>query len=142
MPLAASALVATIGDASAFRSGRILAAFLGLVPRQSSSGGKEKLGKISKRGDAYLRWLLVAGAMVVVRYICNGMELVDYGRFNCWRGGLAKLQLSRWRTRWRGRPGPLWCLEKRLGNQKYSHHKVCGERACRKGWKGQLSNHA
>jgi len=68
-PLAASALVATIGDASAFRSGRSLAAFLGLVPRQSSSGGKEKLGKISKRGDAYLRWLLVAGAMAVVRYV-------------------------------------------------------------------------
>ncbi len=67
-PLAASALVATIGNASAFKSGRSLAAFLGLVPRQSSSGGKDRLGRISKRGDGYLRWLLVAGAMAVVRY--------------------------------------------------------------------------
>jgi len=67
-PLAASALAASIGDASAFKSGRSLAAFLGLVPRQSSSGGKERLGGISKRGDGYLRWLLVAGAMAVVRY--------------------------------------------------------------------------
>ena len=67
-PLAESALAASIGDASAFKSGRSLAAFLGLVPKQSSSGGKERLGGISKRGDGYLRWLLVAGAMAVVRY--------------------------------------------------------------------------
>ena len=67
-PLAASALAASIGDASAFKSGRSLAAFLGLVPKQSSSGGKERLGGISKRGDGYLRWLLVEGAMAVVRY--------------------------------------------------------------------------
>jgi transposase len=60
-PLAASALVASIGDASSFKNGRSLAAFIGLVPRQSSSGGKERLGKISKRGDHYLRWLLVVG---------------------------------------------------------------------------------
>jgi transposase len=67
-PLAASALAATIGNASAFKSGRSLAAFLGLVPRQSSTGGKDRLGRITKRGDGYLRWLLVAGAMAVVRY--------------------------------------------------------------------------
>lgn len=67
-PLLASALTATIGDASSFKSGRSLAAFLGLVPRQNSSGGKERLGHISKRGDHYLRWLLVAGAMAVIRY--------------------------------------------------------------------------
>ena len=67
-PLTASALAASIGDASVFKSGRSLSAFLGLVPRQSSSGGKDRLGRISKRGDGYLRWLLVAGAMAVVRY--------------------------------------------------------------------------
>lgn len=67
-PLAASALVATIGDASVFRSGRALSAWLGLVPRQNSSGGKERLGGISKRGDGYLRSLLVAGSLAVIRY--------------------------------------------------------------------------
>lgn len=67
-PLTASALVASIGDASAFRSGRSLAAYLGLVPKQNSSGGKDRLGGISKRGDHYLRWLLVAGSLAVIRY--------------------------------------------------------------------------
>jgi transposase len=67
-PLAASALVASVGDASNFKNGRSFAAFVGLVPRQSSSGGKERLGKISKRGDHYLRWLLVVGSLAVIRY--------------------------------------------------------------------------
>lgn len=67
-PLAASALTATIADPTVFRSGRSLAAYIGLVPRQSSSGGKERLGSISKRGDHYLRWLLVAGSLAVIRY--------------------------------------------------------------------------
>jgi transposase len=64
--ITATALVATIGDASQFRSGRQLAAWLGLVPRQNSSGGKQKLGRISKRGDGYLRKLLVHGARTVL----------------------------------------------------------------------------
>lgn len=67
-PLAASALVASVGDASNFKNGRSFAAFIGLVPRQTSSGGKERLGKISKRGDHYLRWLLVVGGLAVIRY--------------------------------------------------------------------------
>lgn len=61
-PITASALSATITDASQFKSGRQLAAWLGLVPRQNSSGGKERLGRISKQGDRYLRQLLVIGA--------------------------------------------------------------------------------
>lgn len=67
-PLTASAIVASVGDATNFKNGRSFAAFIGLVPRQSSSGGKERLGKISKRGDHYLRWLLVAGGLSVIRY--------------------------------------------------------------------------
>jgi transposase len=67
-PLAASALVATVGNVSSFKNGRSFAAFIGLVPRQSSRGGKERLGKISKRGDHYLRWLLVVGRLAVIRY--------------------------------------------------------------------------
>jgi transposase len=67
-PVTASALAASITDPSAFRSGRELAAWIGLVPRQNSTGGKQRLGKISKQGDQYLRWLLVAGAMTVIRH--------------------------------------------------------------------------
>lgn len=66
-PITASALVASISDPRLFRSGRELAAWIGLVPRQSSTGGKDRLGRISKQGDQYLRWLLVAGAMSVIR---------------------------------------------------------------------------
>jgi len=65
-PVTASALVATVGDPSQFGSGRQFAAWLGLVPQQRSSGGKERLGGISKRGDGYLRRLLVHGARAVV----------------------------------------------------------------------------
>src|SRR4051794_19818433 len=61
-PITATALTATIGDATVFESGRHLAAWLGLVPRQTSSGGKERLGSISKAGDGYLRRMLVNGA--------------------------------------------------------------------------------
>ena len=65
-PITASAIVATVGDASQFTSGRQFAAWLGLVPQQRSSGGKERLGRISKRGDGYIRRLLIHGARAVV----------------------------------------------------------------------------
>lgn len=65
-PLTASALVASIGDAATFKNGRQLAAWLGLVPRQDSSGGRERLLGISKRGDVYLRTLLIHGARSVL----------------------------------------------------------------------------
>jgi transposase len=61
-PITASAIVATVRDPSAFASGREFAAFIGLTPRQNSSGGKERLGSITKMGDRYLRKLLVVGA--------------------------------------------------------------------------------
>ncbi len=66
-PLTASALIASIGDARTFKNGRQLAAWLGLVPRQHSSGGKVLLLGISKRGDAYLRTLLIHGARSVIQ---------------------------------------------------------------------------
>jgi transposase len=65
--IGATAITATITDVSAFNSGRDLAAWIGLVPRQNSTGGKDKLGGISKQGDRYLRRLLVVGATAVVR---------------------------------------------------------------------------
>jgi transposase len=65
--LGASAITATMTDPKAFRSGRDFAAWVGLVPRQDSTGGKQKLGPISKQGDRYLRRLLVVGAHAVLR---------------------------------------------------------------------------
>jgi transposase len=67
-PALATALVASVADAKAFRSGRNFSAWIGLVPKQHSSGGKNKLGSISKQGDRYLRSLFTAGALAVIRY--------------------------------------------------------------------------
>ena len=67
-PMLATALVAGVADPKAFRSGRNFSAWIGLVPKQHSSGGKDRLGSISKQGDRYLRGLLVAGALAVIRY--------------------------------------------------------------------------
>jgi transposase len=71
-PLSASALVASIGNARHFKNGRQLSAWLGLVPRQHSSGGKPTLLGISKRGDVYLRTLLIHGARSILRYAKPG----------------------------------------------------------------------
>ena len=68
-PVTASALIASVGDARNFANGRQLAAWLGLVPKQHSSGGKTNLQGISKRGDTYLRTLLIHGARAVIRHI-------------------------------------------------------------------------
>ena len=66
-PLVATALVANIPDPSIFRSGRDMSAWIGLVPKQNSTGGKQKLGSISKAGNRYLRKLLVVGALSVIK---------------------------------------------------------------------------
>jgi transposase len=67
-PVLATALVASVVEPKAFRSGRDFSAWIGLVPKQNSSGGKERLGNISKRGDRYLRSLFTIGALAVIRY--------------------------------------------------------------------------
>lgn len=67
-PALATALVASIADPKAFRSGRDFSAWIGLVPKQHSSGGRDRLGSISKQGDRYLRSLFTAGALAVIRY--------------------------------------------------------------------------
>jgi hypothetical protein len=64
----ATALVAAVADPKSFRSGRNFSAWIGIVPKQHSSGGKNRLGNISKQGDRYLRGLFVAGALSVIRY--------------------------------------------------------------------------
>jgi transposase len=82
-PVIATALVAMVGDARAFASGRHLAAWVGLVPRQHSSGGKERLLGISKRGDSYLRRQLMHGARALVK-VSKGRE----GKPWAWIDGL------------------------------------------------------
>lgn len=82
-PISASALVAAVGDATQFSSGRDMAAWLGLVPRQNSSGGKERLGHISKRGDTYLRTLLIHGARAALNTCTNKLD-----RRSRWAQGL------------------------------------------------------
>jgi transposase len=67
-PMLATALIASVADPKAFRSGRDFSAWIGLVPKQNSSGGKDRLGSISKQGDRYLRSLFTAGALAVIRY--------------------------------------------------------------------------
>jgi transposase len=67
-PALATTLVASVADPKVFRSGRNFSAWIGLVPKQRSSGGKDRLGSISKQGDRYLRSLFTAGALAVIRY--------------------------------------------------------------------------
>lgn len=84
-PLTATALVASIGDARSFKNGRQLAAWLGLVPRQHSSGGKPLLLGISKRGDAYLRTLMIHGARAAERFAETRSTVTDR-----WTGELGR----------------------------------------------------
>lgn len=79
----ASALASIVPDPEVFRSGRHFAAWLGLVPRQTSSGGKTRLGRISKQGNRYIRQLLILGATSVLRYVRR-----DGG--SSWIGGLLR----------------------------------------------------
>jgi len=73
-PITATAITATIADPAVFKSGREFAAWIGLVPRQHSSGGKQKLGRISKQGDQYLRRLLTVGATAVMRRVSGKLD--------------------------------------------------------------------
>lgn len=76
-PITASAIIATIGDAKQFRTGRDLAAWLGLTPLNKSSGGNERLGKITKQGDRYIRRLLVVGMTSRAVMVKRSSEKVD-----------------------------------------------------------------
>jgi len=76
-PITATALIAAVGDAKVFKNGRQMAAWLGLVPRQCSSGGKQVLLGISKRGDRYLRSLLIHGARASIRHISQKFDAVS-----------------------------------------------------------------
>src|SRR5689334_1011773 len=97
--MGASAIAATVADPSLFRSGREFAAWLGMTPRQNSSGGKERLGRTSKRGDKYIRSLLTAGAVAVLRHAVTGQLATASGFELCWRANRPNLLRSHWLTR-------------------------------------------
>ncbi len=90
----ATALAATLGDGSAFKSGRQLSAWLGLVPRQNSTGGKTRLGKITKKGDPYLRRLLVLGATSALKHYTGKGEQQSPGPYP-WAGELLETKSYR-----------------------------------------------
>ena len=107
-PLSATALVASIGDAKTFKNGRQLAAWLGLVPRQHSTGGKTTLLGISKRGDVYLRTLLIHGARSAILAAQRRSENTGGWR-SYWNGATRMWRQPPWPTRmpgWCGRFGP------------------------------------
>lgn len=82
-PISATAIVSAVGDARQFKSGRHFAAWLGLVPNQHSSGGKDRLGSLTKRGNTYLRTLLIHGARSVIK-VCQTKQ----DRRSVWLNGL------------------------------------------------------
>ena len=106
-PMLATALVASVADPRAFRSGRNFSAWIGLVPKQHSSGGKDRLGSISKQGDRYLRSLFY-GRRARRHPLCRDSMAPSIGRGSrrCWRGGRPRSPPSRLPTRshgWSGR---------------------------------------
>ena len=105
-PLSATALVAAVGDRQGFKNGRQFAAWLALVPKQRSSGGRDRLFGISKRGDRYLRTLLIHGARAALGEPEASRIPEAAGSVSCGNGGIPISQPSRSPTRMRASPGP------------------------------------
>lgn len=104
-PITASAIVATVTDASLFKSGRQLAAWLGLVPRQNSSGGKDRLGRISKQGDPYIRAFLLWEPMPCFASVVRAKRHPLAGLPSFWRKSRTTSLRWPWQTRWPGSSG-------------------------------------
>jgi transposase len=108
-PIIASAMVAAIGNGIAFARGRDFAAWLGLVPKQISTGDRTILGRITKRGNRYLRTLFMQGARVILLRPANWAK----HSFGLWLTAAAQrlhhnVWQLHWPTSWRGSPGPFW----------------------------------
>ena len=101
----ATALVAAVGDATQFRNGREMAAWLGLVPRQHTTGGRPKLLGISKRGDRYLRTLLIHGARSALQRAGRYEDRRSQWAVGVGNAAVATWRRWRWRTRTRARHG-------------------------------------
>ena len=105
-PIVATALVSEVGDWKEFSSGRSLAAWIGLVPKQHSTGGKERLGRISKQGNRYLRWLLVTGAPWPLSDMRGSMARGASGLRILWSAGRSRSPPWRLPIKSRAWPGP------------------------------------
>ena len=114
-PLTATAVVASIGNGAEFRKGRSFAAWLGLVPKQESTGGKQKLLSISKRGNHYLRRLFVSGARAVLQ--CRDKQPLGLSAWwaSSHRECTATLPQSHWPTSWLASPGRCWPKARPIG---------------------------
>ena len=112
--IGASAIAATVADPTVFRSGRDFAAWIGLVPRQDLTGGKQKLGPISKQGDRYLRRILVVGAHSVLRRAKQNLRNISGSR-SSWRGGPSRSWRWHLPTRWLAWPGRCWPMAAPIG---------------------------
>jgi transposase len=111
-PLTATAVVASIGNGAEFRKGRSFAAWLGLVPKQESTGGKQKLLSVSKRGNHYLRRLSVSGARAV---LTSNHSASVRGWASSHRECTATLRQSHWLTSWLASPGRCWPKARPIG---------------------------
>ena len=120
--IGATAIAAIVTDPKVFRSGRDFAAWIGLVPRQDSTGGKQKLGPISKQGDRYLRRILVVGAHSVLRRRASSRRSIP-GSHSFWRGDRSRSSRSRWPTRWRASPGRCWPRVEPIGRLRSRQRK-------------------
>lgn len=103
--LTAIAVEAFGPDMAQFKTGRDFAAWLGLVPRQHSSGGKERLGRMTKAGQADIRRLLIIGAMSRLTWLGRSQLSKAAGYHACWRGSPKSWSRLRWPTRWLARFG-------------------------------------
>ena len=106
-PVTASAIAASTGSGHQFQNGREFAAWLGLTPTNRSSGGKERLGRITKMGDQYLRQLLVVGMTSLVRQTKSHQNGRTNGSPHFWNANLLAWRPSPWRTRQHGSSGPF-----------------------------------
>ena len=123
-PIGATALAASVTDPHQFRSGRQFAAWLGLTPLQKSSGGKERLGRITKMGDKYLRKLLIVGMTSLVRRAKQIRGRLIHAWRICSRENPRGSPPSRWRTRPRGSSGRLWYVVRSIAaatSQRWLH---------------------
>jgi len=109
-PVVATAIVAAIGNGADFRKGRDFSAWLGLVPGQYSTGGKAKLLSISKRGNVYLRKILIHGARAAVLGSSVIERRSEPGSMPSTSGRTRTLSWLPWPTSWHASPGPS-CVE-------------------------------
>ena len=114
-PITAMAIETFAPPMDVFKRGRDFAAWLGLAPRQHSTGGKQVLGKISKMGQRDIRRLLIIGAMAVVRSASRKGRRREAGCSACWRANQRCWWRLRSPTRWPGRSGPCWRRRRIIG---------------------------